>query len=186
MFCSNCGSPINPGEMFCGNCGTKVEVLQSIPYTNETYVQQNVKYKKEYNFGNMLLLFACVLVMVSVFLPYAQVEVSSYSESVNLIFPDGNLGDGVIVLGIALIVFILDLLKLNMGNIIGSAAMVLFSMYEISSIYSSGVTEYVTYGIGCAIFMIGAVVMLLVSIIGFLISSSSKKKFINNGKGVIR
>jgi hypothetical protein len=103
--------------------------------------------------------------------------VSSNPEYANLIRTDGNWGDGVIVLFLALFVFILDLLKLNIGNVLCSAIMVGFSVFELISVYLSGVKEYVTFGVGCKVFMIGAVVMLFASIIGFLIASSSKKKF---------
>jgi cell division protein FtsB len=28
MFCGNCGTEINEGELFCGNCGTRIEIPQ--------------------------------------------------------------------------------------------------------------------------------------------------------------
>jgi hypothetical protein len=145
---------------------------------NAPYAQQGVNYKKKYNGGNIILLFACIAVIASVFLPCVEIDMLLYKTSINLIRPGGEWGDGIIILGLAAIVLVLDLLKVNIGNIIGSVAMIAFCLYEINSIYSTGVGEYVTYGIGFYLFIGGSVVMLVASVIGLMMSSKAKKEAI--------
>jgi hypothetical protein len=169
MFCNNCGSEIKSGVAFCTNCGARV-----VPNSSNVG-----KYKKKYNFGNVLLLLACMAVVVSVFLPFVSVEVESYSESVNLMSSNESWNDGFVVLGLVVVVLIIDMLKLNIGNVICSILMVGMAALEIISIYISEYSQYVEYEIGCRILLIGSAVMLVSSIIGLIIAVNSKKKLSN-------
>jgi hypothetical protein len=140
------------------------------------------KYKKKYNPGNFGVWIGCVLAALGTFLPYYTVSFLGMSESPISLMDTGSnseLADGVFFLIVIGLVALINIFKLNIGNIIFSAFTLFLAWYEMDysssqlGIYSSLVTK----GAGYYLLAIGAVVMLIAAIVGLVINIKRKVNF---------
>lgn len=120
MFCGNCGKQINEGSNFCSNCGFKNDDSKSLCPKCGNEVKgffcgmcgYNVFGVRNKSSESNTTLYVCLgsvgllLVLLGCLVPFATAQALFVSESVNFIS-----GDGVVILIISLVCFILLLLK---------------------------------------------------------------------------
>jgi hypothetical protein len=173
MFCPKCGNQCNDGITFCPSCGAQLAAPNPVtggPVNQQTgYTPAPVPYKKHYNAGNFTLWIGCILAAISVFLPYASISLWGYSESISLI----DASDGPIFLGIAIVVAVLNLFKVDVLNIIGSVILLIAAIYERAN--GSELGSLVDYGFGCTLLIIGSFVAVIGAIVGLVMHKNAKK-----------
>ena len=201
MFCKHCGSTLPDGVKFCPSCGkpTPNTNNNNIPkpaggtgtggfggshgsgssYTGgmNPYPGQPVKVKKTFNIGNYILWAGCAITIISLFLPYcSSVEILGTKASISLMDPE-TIEGGMIFLIIAAIVAVLNIFRLNIVCIIGSAGnlllVIVFNSYLKDLMhYASGLVKY---SIGHTLLILGSIVMMAASIAGLVLWMKQKK-----------
>lgn len=156
------------------------------PYTQPNYgsmPQYNFgHYKKQFNIGNHLFWIAIFITGLSVFLNFLTISMWGYSESISLFMSDGELHDGVFVLILAVLALIFNACKLNAGNVIASVIELFLMIYEIGNVQSSlkdelgSFADYIKFGPGYYLLIIGTILMLATSILGLILQISAKSK----------
>lgn len=156
------------------------------PYTQPNYgsmPQYNFgHYKKQFNIGNHLFWIAIFITGLSVFLNFLTISMWGYSESISLFMSDGELHDGVFVLILAVLALIFNACKLNTGNVIASVIELFLMIYEIGNVQSSlkdelgSFADYIKFGPGYYLLIIGTILMLATSILGLILHISAKSK----------
>ncbi len=204
MFCKHCGTTLPDGVKFCPSCG-KPTPSNNIPkpvgaagtggtsgtgtsaggsqgtgssYTGgmKPYPGQPVKVKKTFNIGNYILWAGCAITIISLFLPYcSSVEFLGQKASISLMDPE-TIEGGMIFLIITAAVAVLNIFKLNIVCIIGSAGNLLlviaFNSYLKDLMhYASGL---VNYSIGHTLLILGGIVMMGGSIAGLVFWTKQK------------
>lgn len=151
------------------------------PYGQPNYAHSSFNYspyKKQFNIGNHIIWFAAIIMAVSVFLPFFKINVWGYTDTVALIGKDGEMADGIFFLVFAVLILIFNACKLNTGNLIVSILSVLLLGYEINNINTdetlSYFSDYLEYGAGYYLLIIGCVGLLIASIIGLVKHTQAK------------
>ena len=185
MFCKYCGNNLPDGVKFCPACGKPTANADaapkksSIPNTGAsrpvkpvhpmgTSAAPKAKIRKTYNIGNFILWGGCAVALISLFLPYCSASISllgySASESLTLMEAD----DGIFFLVIIAIVAVLNIFKLNILCIAGSAFHMFLVTYENQNIndYVGGLVEY---NMGHTLLLLGSIAMLISSIVALVL-----------------
>ena len=118
---------------------------------------------QSFNYLSLITLISAVVIVVSVFLPFASASAFGISISASLI--DG--GDGWILLVLAVITGVLAYLKKHVPALVLaviSLALVLFEMVHSSSVIS----EYGSLGVGAWLLLLASVAMLVGTVLTFL------------------
>lgn len=143
MFCKYCGKQLPDGANFCSSCGKQLRTAASTAektsaaghstifngYTSPNFSAAQ-KIRKTYNAGNLIYWASCLIALISLFLPYAEIEYLDLRKSQSLI----ESYDGIIFLTIILIAAVLNLFRLNSGCIILSIFNLILVIYECVSV----------------------------------------------------
>lgn len=121
MFCRNCGAQLPKGTAVCGNCGKPV---------------------KKPGKWNVSALISSVLMIVSVFLPFAQVRVFGTTYWIDLMgrnnfgYSTSGVRDGVFFLAFAGVGILAFLIRKNFILSITGACSVMLALYKINDVSS--------------------------------------------------
>lgn len=135
--------------------------------------------KKQMTTGHYIGIAGAVILAVASFLPWAKIEAMGYSETLNGIGAGGEMGDGVIQIGFAVIALILLLLRVKpwIPLIFGILAAIvgLVDFVNISSVNAE--TEGVsTLGYGLYLIQLGWIGIVAGSIMALVQGKGENKK----------
>ena len=185
-FCPSCGKELKANAKFCTSCGASIAVssANSFSHTNlNTYTvrQSNMNtslISKQLMLGNstfyvteLVGIICLFLGLLSLFLPYAGVNLLGSSVSYNLLSLGGG-SDGIICLIVGIISLIFAFFHKPLVCMIGSILLTLTPVLEVT------VTMENEYG-GLVSFQIGFYLSLFVSLIGsvsFLLAYLEQRK----------
>ena len=122
---------------------------------------------------------ACVLIIISMFLPYARISAGSFSQSVTYVQGDGKFLLVAIAVAITLFAlkkekFALIPLGITLGVIIYDLIAGVSKVKELSETYSSYFTVEFSLLIGAYLALIGTIIAIIFAILGFIKDSKPK------------
>ena len=135
-FCPNCGNKLNEGSVFCPNCGNKLDSI----IDNKTSNLEEGKTNKVY----MALLISIITSCIACFLPVLKV----WFVSVNFVYNNGHVADGIFVVIIQIIALIALIYKKRVSVLLLELLASLIFVFDFSKLI--GGLKIVTnfFGIG--------------------------------------
>lgn len=118
--------------------------------------------KSKYNLGNLLVFVGCLIVILSVFVPYVSLDFLGIKESLTLIYYEKILTDGVIILVLAALIVVFNAIKNEVASVVCAIIMIRFTFAESKDAISL-VKEFegiYTYGAGFYLLLIGTILLL--------------------------
>lgn len=128
-----------------------------------------------------LYLVSAIVGIISTFMPFIGISLFGQSETINLVRPMGQIGDGVVYIALFVIGLIFLFVKIRMGTLVTSILNLLLLIYTMSS-YSSQMKkgdiprDLVKLQIGAYLLMI-SIILLVFSGIMIFISKKDKDPF---------
>ena len=131
-------------------------------------IQAHEKGQNKWQVYDILYLISGIVGIIAPFLPIAQVSAFGFSMSTNMIFVDGNIGDGIFYIILFIIGLVLLFFKKKLGMLIVAVLTTLlgvltFGMYIYEMSQAGQLSNWVNLQIGAY--------LLLLSIIVFLVSA---------------
>jgi len=141
MFCLKCGEKVNTDDLFCPKCGEKIEKKK---ISKEKSIKNNKKEKKDFiqnahlnsikkiiNQNNFIALIACILLIISYFLPFASIKANilNHSESINI----EKYVNNIIILILSIISLIFILLKKDKFSLI--SGVIIIGLFLVKTIH---------------------------------------------------
>lgn len=186
-FCPSCGKELKPNAKFCTSCGSQIamnstnsvsQVSLNTHITRQSTNMNKSLFSKYLMLGNYafyiteLIGIICLLLgLLSLFLPYAGVNLLGSSVSYNLLTLGGG-SDGIMCLIVGIVSLIFAFFHKPLVSMIGSILLTLIPVLEITLAMQD------EYG-GLVSFQIGFYLSLFVSLIGsisFLLSYLEQRK----------
>lgn len=171
MFCKQCGNQLEDGAKFCGKCGSPIDSTvskTSVSMPSAQYIRIGI-------------IIASVLLALSTVLPYVKVKESlswvTGTESISLLYVDGQLGDGIFFLLLAILIIVFSCLKKKIPVLICSVLTVFLYIFEIMQFkkqyddvlgFKIDIWDYMTKGAGYHLLGISAILLLVLSIVYFV------------------
>lgn len=195
MFCKYCRKQLPDGANFCSSCGKQLRTAASTAektsaaghstifngYTSPNFSAAQ-KIRKTYNAGNLIYWASCLIALISLFLPYAEIEYLDLRKSQSLM----ESYDGIIFLTIILIAAVLNLFRLNSGCIILSLFNLILVIYECVSV-APLLKTFGHFSIGNYLLFIGSSLMIISSAAALILWIQKKRRLerplINNAGG---
>jgi len=176
MFCKKCGDQIEEGAAFCKRCGTPVEKVGNvaIPSAAPVNVLVNARYLK------IGIIIACLFMALATALPYLVLDdkTARYvgTKSMSLLNANGQAGDGIIFIIIAILTVVFLYLRKNIPLLICGIIPFLMYCYELKQIkkaeemilgYSLNVDDFMSKGPGFYFLTVSVIALLALSILFF-------------------
>lgn len=169
MICKACGKKNPEGHNSCSSCGASLIAAASPGQTTASHVTFHAANKRRLN---LLGLPGAVLAAVSVFLPFARIA----DEPAVRMFRDSTNSYWIFALLAAAAGAVFSCLGLDAGLLLSGAAVIVMGILEHNSFRSLAepLGVPVTRSAGCILLFIGAGVMLIGAVYGFLSGKSGK------------
>ena len=134
-FCEKCGNQLEDHELVCRRCGAEVKPVKSgvpSPFSGAGGGLQlgegTMKYLK------IAIYVASALLVIGVFFPSFSVSFLGFKMSMNFIYYDGKVLDGIVFLILGAVSLVFAFLGKNLPNLICGGLAFLFWIFEISNI----------------------------------------------------
>lgn len=201
--CQNCGYQMADVESFCPQCGTQSEPMPQQPNQNQAQFQQpqfqqqpfqqQGGYQQQMNpqqpltngaSQNSMMNLYCkigviavsILMILATILPYME----AMGESINLLFPDGETGDGIFFFILAIVAIVFACLNKKIPVLVcGVIALALccYEMKEITSLTNSlgGFSSILSKGSGYYLMILTSFALPIISAVDLWQAIKAKK-----------
>ena len=118
--------------------------------------------KSKYNLGNLLVFVGCLIVILSVFVPYISLNFLGIKENISLIYYEKILTSGVIFLVLAALIAVFNAIKNEVASVACAIVLIRFTFKETSNAINL-MKEYgslCSYGAGFYLLLIGTILLL--------------------------
>ena len=161
MYCKNCGHELPDGVELCPKCNIQEDTDSKI---------------KESKLPLYLSIAACIILILSTFLPFVSITFFGTKADIALIK-----GDGILFIGIAIITLLISFIKKHIGVIVMGILTVALSIFEAYNISHKKLDNESDFGfsidysalmhkeIGFYLMFLGSILILAAGIYGLLL-----------------